>query len=204
MGPTWGPSGADRTQEGPMLAPWPFAIWDLIDVFVTNVVYLVNRTVSFTQYAFQPNTSLRNKIRKRWTGDVGYMEYWKRIVSSWLGNLLVPFKHRHSFIKHKNKHQTTCHTVINQYQMSFVYSTMIHINILWRFDSTFFVTSDKFAKNLIKYQHKPLISSKIAVCTISYLLQIIRNLKPTRTLKRDKYGDYACIDVAHSIVRKSR
>ena len=22
MGPTWGPSGADRTQEGPMLAPW--------------------------------------------------------------------------------------------------------------------------------------------------------------------------------------
>ena len=23
MGPTWGPSGADRTQVGPMLAPWP-------------------------------------------------------------------------------------------------------------------------------------------------------------------------------------
>ena len=22
MGPTWGPSGADRTQMGPMLAPW--------------------------------------------------------------------------------------------------------------------------------------------------------------------------------------
>ena len=26
MGPTWGPSGADRTQVGRMLAPW--AIWD--------------------------------------------------------------------------------------------------------------------------------------------------------------------------------
>ena len=24
MGPTWGPSGADRTQLGPMLAPWTF------------------------------------------------------------------------------------------------------------------------------------------------------------------------------------
>ena len=24
MGPTWGPSGADRTQVGPMLAPWTF------------------------------------------------------------------------------------------------------------------------------------------------------------------------------------
>ena len=27
MGPTWGPSGADRTQVGPMLAPWTFVIW---------------------------------------------------------------------------------------------------------------------------------------------------------------------------------
>ena len=27
MGPTWGPSGADRTQVGPMLTRWTFAIW---------------------------------------------------------------------------------------------------------------------------------------------------------------------------------
>ena len=27
MGPTWGPSGADRTQVGPMLAPMDLAIW---------------------------------------------------------------------------------------------------------------------------------------------------------------------------------
>ena len=26
MGPTWGPSGADMTQVGPMLAPWPLLI----------------------------------------------------------------------------------------------------------------------------------------------------------------------------------
>ena len=31
MGPTWGPSGADRTQLGPMLAPWTFFIWECID-----------------------------------------------------------------------------------------------------------------------------------------------------------------------------
>ena len=30
MGPTWGSSGADRTQVGPMLAPMNFAIWVLI------------------------------------------------------------------------------------------------------------------------------------------------------------------------------
>ena len=29
MGPTWGPSGADRTQVGPMLASMNFAIWDV-------------------------------------------------------------------------------------------------------------------------------------------------------------------------------
>ena len=28
MGPTWGPSGADRAQVDPMLAPWTIAIWD--------------------------------------------------------------------------------------------------------------------------------------------------------------------------------
>ena len=82
MGPIWG----RQDPGGPHVGPMNFAVWDLIEVFVTNVDYLVYRTVSFTHYAFQPNTSLRNKIRKR---DVGYIEYWKRIVSSWLGNLLV-------------------------------------------------------------------------------------------------------------------
>ena len=27
MGPTWGPTGADRTQVGSMLAPWTFLSW---------------------------------------------------------------------------------------------------------------------------------------------------------------------------------
>ena len=30
MGPTWGPSGADRTQVGPMLAPWTLLSGDCI------------------------------------------------------------------------------------------------------------------------------------------------------------------------------
>ena len=29
MGPTWGPSGADRTQVGPMLAPWTLLSWGI-------------------------------------------------------------------------------------------------------------------------------------------------------------------------------
>ena len=35
MGPTWGPSGADRTQVGPMLAPWTW-----LSVFVLKVAQL--------------------------------------------------------------------------------------------------------------------------------------------------------------------
>ena len=36
MGPTWDPPGADRTQVGPMLAPWTLAIWELTH---TEVVF---------------------------------------------------------------------------------------------------------------------------------------------------------------------
>ena len=32
MGPTWGPSGADRTQVGPMLAPWTCYLGDVHDI----------------------------------------------------------------------------------------------------------------------------------------------------------------------------
>ena len=34
MGPTWGPSGADRTQVGPMLAPWTLLSGSCIGTFV--------------------------------------------------------------------------------------------------------------------------------------------------------------------------
>ena len=39
MGPTWGPSGADRTQVGPMLAPWTllFGIVKLTAVLIVSV-----------------------------------------------------------------------------------------------------------------------------------------------------------------------
>ena len=40
LGPTWGPSGADRTQMGPMLAPWTLLsgylrAWSLVDVMTS-------------------------------------------------------------------------------------------------------------------------------------------------------------------------
>ena len=39
MGPTWGPSGADRTQVGPMLAPWTLLsgqCWNIVDLTIRN------------------------------------------------------------------------------------------------------------------------------------------------------------------------
>ena len=37
MGPTWGPSGADRTQVGPMLAPWILLSGDILNKMKTYV-----------------------------------------------------------------------------------------------------------------------------------------------------------------------
>ena len=39
MGPTWGPSGTDRTQVGPMLAPENFAIWAILEVMFSSASY---------------------------------------------------------------------------------------------------------------------------------------------------------------------
>ena len=51
MGPTWGPSGADRTQVGPMLAPWTllsgtgyfseFKIWFISYICCCHAVYKI-------------------------------------------------------------------------------------------------------------------------------------------------------------------
>ena len=38
MGPTWGPSGADRTQVGPMLAPWTLLSGYQLDWSTWNIV----------------------------------------------------------------------------------------------------------------------------------------------------------------------
>ena len=39
MGPTWGPSGAERTQVGPMVAPWTL-LSGLICIQLTKVLYV--------------------------------------------------------------------------------------------------------------------------------------------------------------------
>ena len=41
MGPTWGPSGADRTQVGPMLAPWTLLSGILRRVVPLTYAYIV-------------------------------------------------------------------------------------------------------------------------------------------------------------------
>ena len=43
MGPTWGPSGADRTQVGPMLAPWT-----LLSGFVYQRIVLCQKSILLT------------------------------------------------------------------------------------------------------------------------------------------------------------
>ena len=39
MGPTWGPSGAYRTQVGPMLAPWTLLSGEFVDGPITTIIH---------------------------------------------------------------------------------------------------------------------------------------------------------------------
>ena len=60
MGPTWGPSGADRTQVGPMLAPWTLLsgyiyihLISSITVWPIGARSLVDTNVTFSQITWE-------------------------------------------------------------------------------------------------------------------------------------------------------
>ena len=80
MGPTWGPSGANRTQMGPMLASWTLlsrmAIWCVISCH---------------------NLYKHNKIWLRYTTRYYYFKFWKGVHLYW--NFL-PF-HKSYLHQHK-------------------------------------------------------------------------------------------------------
>ena len=49
MGPTWGPSGADRTQVGPLSAPWTLlsGIYQYIGVLISHHIFILAIFLSF-------------------------------------------------------------------------------------------------------------------------------------------------------------
>ena len=62
MGPTWGPSGADRTLVGPILAPWTLLSGLVCDELIWGLVsakYYFNRTIR-TIGLHQPNGIMQN------------------------------------------------------------------------------------------------------------------------------------------------
>ena len=61
MGPTWGPPGADRTQEGPMLAPW---IW-LSGVLINNVPQLTQVYTNYEVLRYKHHFRNRNVVVRR-------------------------------------------------------------------------------------------------------------------------------------------
>ena len=58
MGPTWGPSGADRTQVGPMLAPWTLLSWmscqndNFKCIFMTKLNNFYTENVQFWLWSY--------------------------------------------------------------------------------------------------------------------------------------------------------
>ena len=52
MGPTWGQHGVDRTQMGPMLAPWTllYALPGKMSLHTLNICYHIKLWIRFNQY----------------------------------------------------------------------------------------------------------------------------------------------------------
>ena len=48
MGPTWGPSGADRSEMGPMLAPWTLLSWALWPFFTVTIIRPITAPTTYT------------------------------------------------------------------------------------------------------------------------------------------------------------
>ena len=55
MGPTWGPSGADKIQVGPMLAPWTLLSGDITETMITqcNDAYMRHEALTHRQSGSQ-------------------------------------------------------------------------------------------------------------------------------------------------------
>ena len=64
LGPTWGPSGADRTQMGPMLAPWTLlsgkqpSVWSYLLRFYYRSAFNINWTRAKYQTRYQDPSEL--------------------------------------------------------------------------------------------------------------------------------------------------
>ena len=108
MGPTWGPSGADRTQVGPMLVPWTLLSGSILLFFILlygiytganttmptasnkryNHFVKITRTItklSWTTLDFRYDTFINNNLMNLWRSDAEtYQEFsWNSLLTLW-------------------------------------------------------------------------------------------------------------------------
>ena len=67
MGPTWGPSGADRTQVGPMLGPWTLLSGT---PYLAPTPQLFVGILEITDVWYTDNTSVSHGIKTTWHGNI--------------------------------------------------------------------------------------------------------------------------------------
>ena len=61
MGPTWGPSGADRTQVGPMLAPWTL-LFGYLNWCWISVRWVVRNNLKWVKFEKHYKSFLRENV----------------------------------------------------------------------------------------------------------------------------------------------
>ena len=64
MGPKWGPSRADRTQTGPMLAPWILLSGDILDQYYTNFKIIMCMTL--LPYILYVDNAVKSWLQMCW------------------------------------------------------------------------------------------------------------------------------------------
>ena len=111
MGPTWGPSGADRTQVGPMLAPWTLLSGtaqrcEHIDDVIFSAIWI-------SRYSHQTNY-----VRKRSEGRQPILCYcWVRFLGMIMPFVSKAVKDAPSKVSCDNKVVTTLSLVVSQHEI---------------------------------------------------------------------------------------
>ena len=85
MGPTWGPSGADRTQVGPILAPWN-VLSGISRSMLRSVLFILMSPLTVVTFACTVMTNAPVCARYIGTGKLGWLRLEIDVSPSYLLN----------------------------------------------------------------------------------------------------------------------
>ena len=122
MGPTWGPSGADKTQVGPKLAPWTmYLVTAIMPTGSSLITRATNRSLLQYVYCFH-NMSLDVFSSFNSNEERAWLKTWTAVWIDTLGNDLILSwstwgywrnSHIHMYVTPGNMNSFQCRLTLN-------------------------------------------------------------------------------------------